>query len=89
MWGGGCAAYELSKNEAWCKAYGSIGEPGQTPNENCCVCKVLVAGKDDQISLPLASPDDSLSSFQVSSNDEIICLNAEVVVKIGYEYLLN
>ena len=89
MWGGGCADYELPGNEAWCNAYGSIGDPGQAPNENCCVCKVLVAGKDDPISLPWAPPDDSPSSFQVSLNDEIIRLNTEVVVEIGYEYLLT
>ena len=87
-WGGKCAEYELPGNEAWCNAYGSTGEPGKTPNENCCVCKVLVSGKDYQISLPWASPDDSPSSFQVSLNDEILRLNTEVV-EIGYEYLLN
>ena len=68
MWGGKCAEYALTGNEAWCNAYGSTGEPGQTPNENCCVCIVLVAGEDD----------DSLSSFQVSFNDDILRLNTEV-----------
>ena len=43
MWGGGCADYELPGNEAWCGGYGNTGEEGETPNENCCVCKVLVA----------------------------------------------
>ena len=88
MWGGGCADYELPKNVAWCNAYGSTGESGKTPNENCCVCKVLVAGKDDQIALPWEPSDDSPSSFQVSLNDEMLRLNTEVV-EIGYEYLFT
>ena len=42
MWGGGCGDYELPGNEAWCRAYGNMGEEGNTPNKNCCACKALV-----------------------------------------------
>ena len=42
MYGGTCEDYMLDGNEAWCGGYGNdgeVGEVGETPNENCCVCK--------------------------------------------------
>ena len=59
MWGGGCADYELPGNEAWCGGYGNTGEEGETPNENCCVCKALVNAIS---SVPTPSPIESESN---------------------------
>ena len=40
LYGGSCEDYALPGNEAWCGAYGNDGpKVGNTPNENCCVCK--------------------------------------------------
>jgi len=39
MYGGTCEDYSLDENEAWCGGYGNDGKVGETPNENCCVCK--------------------------------------------------
>ena len=47
MYGGACAEYELPGNEAWCRGYGSDGEEGMTPNENCCVCKTLFMDNEE------------------------------------------
>ena len=46
MYGGTCTDYMLDENEAWCGGYGNDGEIGETPNENCCVCKQQVITTD-------------------------------------------
>ena len=43
-YGGTCKDYEAAGNyPSWCSAYGSDGESGMTPNENCCACNELIA----------------------------------------------
>ena len=70
MWGGGCAEYELPGNEAWCEGYGNTGEEGETPNENCCVCKVLVADNSEEATTE-AEPPPELPTVQPSSKRSI------------------
>ena len=42
MYGDTCAEYELPGNENWCGGYGNTGEVGKTPNENCCICIIVL-----------------------------------------------
>ena len=42
MYGDTCAEYELPGNENWCGGYGNTGEAGKTPNENCCICIIVL-----------------------------------------------
>ena len=51
MYGGSCAEYSQPGNDAWCDAYGAMGAPGATPNENCCVCKSLSNDEEEEIVL--------------------------------------
>ena len=46
IYGGTCAEYE--SNAAWCGGYGTTGEPGKTPNENCCVCIAKLSGSGEE-----------------------------------------
>ena len=46
IYGGTCAEYEA--NAAWCGGYGTTGEPGKTPNENCCVCIAKLSGSGEE-----------------------------------------
>ena len=48
-----CAEYALPNNAAWCGEFGSTGDPGQTPNENCCACKLL--GRTNKLALDIGS----------------------------------
>ena len=49
QWGGTCADFE--DNEGWCAGYGSMGQPGATPNENCCVCGKGAVAEDTESSI--------------------------------------
>ena len=64
-WGGGCADYELPGNEAWCGGYGNMGEEGNTPNENCCVCKALDVDSSEAVSPPATTSAPVVSSLAV------------------------
>ena len=45
-----------------------MGEDGNTPNENCCVCKALVVDSNDEVllsattSAPTQSPENEISN---------------------------
>src|SRR6056300_173529 len=68
MWGCGYADYELPGNEAWCGGYGNMGEEGNTPNENCCVCKALVVDSSEAISPPATTSAPTQSESNETSN---------------------
>ena len=86
-YGSPCSDYELLTNDLWCGAYGSdsvLNDGSDTPNVNCCVCKLALLDKlalleeeEESDDLPWGEDDfiDNTSGSSSTTTSCTICPN--------------
>jgi len=86
-YGSPCSDYSLPANKLWCGAYGNdsvLNDGSDTPNVNCCVCKLALLEEEESDDVPWGE-DDFIDNTSGSSSTTTSCKLCPNGIAADYE----